>query len=120
MRARLFQRVEREVERFDRRLDQRRRLGRAALEPADGRGERRHSRVGAGERVVRLAQVLGDLLRLHHGGAPLGEHGLLARLRAELVQFGDGVAQPVGLAAGTLDLGRVSLGRLEGLAPRAP
>ncbi len=43
MGAGLFQRVERGVERLHRRLDQLRRLGAAALEPADGGGKRRHA-----------------------------------------------------------------------------
>jgi len=52
---------------------------------------------------VRLAQVLGDLVHLHHRGAPLGERGFLARLRLELAEFLDRMAQPVGLAPRLLD-----------------
>ena len=107
MRARLLERVERGVERLHRRLDQRRRMRGAALEPAHRRRERRHRRLRARDRIVRLAQVARDLLDLHHGGAPLGERGLLRRLRAEPAQFLDRVAQPVGLALRALDLGAV-------------
>ena len=37
----------------------------------------------AGHRLVRVAQIAGDLLGLHHGGAPLGERGLFRRFRRE-------------------------------------
>ena len=69
---------------------------------------------------MRLAQILGDLLARHHRRAPLGKRGLLGRLRRQLFQFLDGVAQPVGLALRTLDLGAMRLDRLLRLAPRRP
>ena len=73
--------------------------------------------IGAGDHVVGLAQILGDLLRLHHRGAPLGQRGLLAGLRRELAQLLDRVAQPVALALGALDFGTMRIGR--GLRLRA-
>ena len=105
MRARLVERGERGVERLHRRLDQRRRMRGAALEPPHRRRQRRHRRLRAGDRVMRLAQVARDLLDLHHGGAPLGERGFFRRLRAEPAQFLDRMAQPVGLALRALDVG---------------
>src|SRR5262245_65372205 len=45
------------------------------------------------------------LLDLHHGRAPLGQHGLFRRLRAELAQLVDRMAQPVGFALRALDVG---------------
>ena len=69
---------------------------------------------------MRIAQVLGHLLGLHHAGAPLGERGFLARLGAELAEFLDRVAQPVAFAFGALDLGAMRVGRGLRLAPRLP
>ena len=111
MRAGLIQRGERGVDRLHHRLDQRRRLGGAALEPPDSSRERRHRRLRAGDAVVRGAQILGNLLRLHHAGAALGERGLLAGLRRELAELTDGVAQPIRLAVCPLDLGAVFFDR---------
>ncbi len=81
MGARLLQPIERGIERLDHRLDQRRRLGLAALQPAQRAGDRGHRRFVAADDVMRLAQIFGHLLDLHHGGAPLGERGFLAGLR---------------------------------------
>ena len=47
---------------------------------ADSAGDRRAL---ARDRLVRVAQVLGHLVDLHHGGALLGERGLLAGLRLQ-------------------------------------
>ena len=79
MRARLVERGERRVDRLHRRLDQRRRLRGAALQPAHRGGERRHRRLRAGDGsrcVTRRSSA--DLFRLHHRRAPFGERGLLA------------------------------------------
>ena len=65
----------------------------------------------------RRAQILGDLFRLHHGGAPFGERRLLAGFRRETAELLDGVAQPFRLAARALDLGAM-MG--DGLLARAP
>ena len=78
----LVERVERGVERLDRRLDQRRRLparrsSRRTAADSAGTGE-----CCAADRLVRLAQIAGDLLGLHHGGAALGQRGFLAGLAA--------------------------------------
>ena len=56
-----------------------------------------------------VAQIAGDFLGLHHGGAPLGQRGLLAGSRRERVELVDGMAQPVGLALGALDLGALRI-----------
>ena len=111
MRAGLVHRRERGVDRLHHRLDQRRRLRGAALEPADRGRERRHRRLRAGDAVVGGAQILGDLLRLHHAGAALGERGLLAGFRRELAELIDGVAQPIRFAVCPLDLGAVFFDR---------
>ena len=98
MAARLVERVQRGIERLDRRLDQRRRLHGAA-------SSRRTAAASGGTgdcgplTLSSVAQILGDLFGLHHGGAPLGERGLLAGLGREVAELLDGVAQPVGLAA---------------------
>ena len=76
----------------------------APLQAADDAGQRRHGGIGAGDHLMRVAQVLGHLLGLHHDGAPLGERRLLAGLRAQRIEFVDGVAQPVAFALGARDL----------------
>ena len=68
---------------------------------------------------MRIAQIAGDLFRLHHAGAPLGERRFLAGLRRELAQLLDRVAQPVGLARGALDLGAMARDRRLGASRRA-
>src|SRR3974390_1507135 len=104
-----LERGERAVERLYHRLDQSRRLRRASLKPADRASEHRHSGIAAGDDFVRFAQVLDDLLRLHHDAAALGQRGLFPRLGAELAELLDRVAQPVALALGALHLGTVRL-----------
>ena len=96
---------ERRVERLHRRLDQRRRLGGAALEPAQRGRQRRRRRLRPRHRRMGVAQVARHLLGRHHGGAPLGERGLLRRLRRQPRELLDRMAQPVGLALRPLDLG---------------
>ena len=115
-----FQRVESGVERLDRRLDQHRSLRGAPLQPADDAGEFRHRRFRSGDGIVSFAQILGDLFRLHHDGAARGERGLFARFGLELVEFVDGVAQPVAFAFGPLDLGAVAVGFFLRGAARLP
>ena len=120
MAAGFLQRGQRHIERFDRRLDQARRLRGAPLQPADHPGKRRHAGIGAGDHLVGIAQVLGHFFGLHHAGAPLGERGFLARLRAKLAEFLDRVAQPVAFALGALDFGAMGVGRGLRLTPRVP
>ena len=74
----------------------------------------------AADRVLRLAQIGGDLLALHHRGAAFGQRGLLAVLRRELLQFVGGVAQIVGLAGGALHAGAMLVEHAVGGAPRLP
>ena len=69
---------------------------------------------------MRFAQILRNFLGLHHHAAPLGQRGFLSRLRAELRQFLDRVAQPVAFAPGALDLGAMLGGSGCGFAPRLP
>ena len=54
---------------------------------------------------MRVAQILGDLFRLHHQRAAIGKRGFLAGLRRKLAQFGDGMVQLVAFALGAFDLG---------------
>ena len=69
---------------------------------------------------MRVAQVFGHLLGLHHAGAAFGQRGFLARLRRQLAEFLDGVAQPVAFALGALDLGAMGIGRSLRGAARLP
>ncbi len=105
--ARLVERGERRIERLHRRLYIERRLGVAALQPPHRRRQHWDRRLRARHHRFGLAQILGDLFRLHHAGAAAGERGLLARLRRELRQFLRGMAQPVCFAPGPFDLGAV-------------
>ena len=58
---------------------------------------------------MRVAQIAGDLFRLHHGGAPRRPARSPRRpAGASLLQFLDGMAQPVGLALRALDLGAMA------------
>ena len=106
--------------RFDDRLDQRRRLRCAALQPPHRGRQRRHRRLRPGDGFVRRPQILGDFFGLHHGGAPLGERGLLAGLRAKPAELVDRMAKPLGFAAGALDLGAMRLHRGLARAPLVP
>ena len=56
--------------------------------------------MGAADGVLRLAQIGGDLLALHHRGAAFGERGLLAIPGRKLLQFVGGMAQIIRLAGG--------------------
>ena len=107
----LFQRVDRDIDRLHRRLDQRGRIGGAAFQAAYGGGQRRHRRMGAADRLLRLAQVACDLLALHHDGAASGERRLLAVLRLQRLQFVGGVAQIVRLAGGAFHAGAMRVER---------
>ncbi len=120
MAARLVERGERRIERLDRRLDIERRLGVASLEPTHGSRQHRHRRLGARHHGFGFAQILRDLFRLHHAGAAAGEHGLLAGLRRKLGKLLGGMAQPVGLALGPLDLGAMAGDLLLGGAAQRP
>ncbi len=120
MRARLIQRGQRRVDGFDHRLDQRRRLRRAALQPPHRGRQRRHRRLRSGDGFERRPQILGGFFGLHHGGAALGERGLLAGLRAEPAELVDRMAKPLRFAAGALDLGAMRLHRGLARAPLVP
>ena len=69
---------------------------------------------------MRIAQIARDLLGCHHGGAALGERGLLRRRGLERGQFFHRMAQPIGLALGTLDLGALGGERGFASAPLVP
>ena len=120
MPVRFVQSVERRVDRFDDRLDQRRCLSGAALEPPHRGRERRHRRLRPGNGFLGRTQILGGFFRLHHGGAPVGERSLLARLGGELAEFVDRVPQPFRFAAGALDFGAMRRDRGLAFAPFVP
>ncbi len=67
-----------------------------------------------------VAEIAGDLLGLHHGGAAVGQRGFLAGLGLELAEFLDRVTQPIGLAGRALDIGAVLRDRILGLAAGIP
>ena len=120
MAAGVVQRAERGIERLHRRLDQLRRLRLAPLQAADDAGQRRNGGIGAGDHLMGVAQILGHLFGLHHDGAPLGERRLLAGLRAQSIEFLDGMAQPVAFALGARDLFAVGAGCFFRGAARLP
>ena len=116
----LLQRVDRDIDRLHRGLDESRRIGRPPFEPPHRRREAGYRRLIATDGVLRLAQVGGDLLALHHGGAAGGQRRFLAVLWRELFQFIGGVPQIIGLARGALHAGAVVVEQTIGLAPRLP
>ena len=118
--ARLVERRERGIERLHRRLDIERRLGVAALKPTHGCRQHRDRRLGTRHHRFGLAQILGDLFRLHHAGATAGERGLLARLGRKIGQFLGGMTQPVGFTPRPLHLGAVARDLLVGGAAHRP
>ena len=61
--------------------------------------------MGTADRILRLAQIGGDLLALHHRGAAFGKLSLLAVLWPQRLQFVGGVAKIIGLAGGALHAG---------------
>ena len=56
----------------------------------------------AADGVLRLAQIAGDLLPLHHRGPAFGKGGLLAVFGLQLFQFVGSMPQIIGLARGAL------------------
>ena len=115
-----FQRIDCDVDRLHRRLDQRRRIGGAAFQPPHRRGKRRHRRMRAADRFLRLAQVAGDLLALHHRGAAFGKRRLLAVLGLQRLQLVGGMAQIIRLTGGALHAGAMLVERIVGGPPRLP
>ena len=120
MPPRLFQRVERRVERLHRGLQQPRRLRGAALQPAHRRRQGRHRRRAAGHSLVGLAQIARDLLALHHLGAAIRQRGFLASPGRQLGELLNRVTQPVGFARRALDIGAMAGDRGFGLAAGIP
>ena len=116
----LLERVDGGIDRLHGGLDQRGGIGRPPLEPAHRRRKCRHRRMVAADGIQRLAQVGGDLLALHHGGAAFGERGLLAVLGRKLLQFVGGVPQIVRLARGSLHAGAMLVEHGVGGAPCLP
>ena len=108
---RFLQRVDGGVDRLDRRLDQLRRTRGTPFQPAHRRRKRRDRRMVAADRLLRLAQIAGDLLALHHDGAAFGERSLFAVAGCEFFQFIGGVAEIVGFARGALHAGAVLVER---------
>ena len=119
-RLRGIERNQRPVERLDDLVEQARRFGRLALQPAQQAGQLRHRRRRARQHLLRIGDVGGDLLGPHHRGALLRKLGLLAGLRVELRQFGGRGAQIFRLARRRLDLGAVARKFLVGAAPALP
>ncbi len=74
----------------------------------------------AADGVLRLAQIGGDLLALHHRGAALRQCGLLAVPGLKLLQLIGGVAQIVRLAGGTLHGRTMFVEHAVGGAPCVP
>ena len=74
----------------------------------------------AAHRVLRLAQIAGDFLALHHRGAALGQRGFLAVPGLELFQLVGGVAQIIRLARGALHARAVLVKRRMRGAARVP
>ncbi len=74
----------------------------------------------AADGVLRLAQIGGDLLALHHHRAAVGERRLLAVLRRERLQFIGSMAQIVRLARGAFHAGAVLVERTVRRAARVP
>ncbi len=118
--ARLVKRRQRGIERLHGRIDKAGRLGGAPLQPAHCGRQRRHRRAAARHDGLGLAQILGDLFGLHHAGAAFRQRGFLARLGRKLRQLVSRMAQPVGLALGTLHLGAVARDLLLGIAADCP
>jgi hypothetical protein len=58
---------------------------------------------------VGVVEILRDLLGRHHEEAPVGERCLLARLRIERSELGDGVAKVIGFLSRRLDPGAVAV-----------
>ncbi len=116
----LFQRVDGDIDRSHRRFDQRRRIGGTAFQPAYRGRQRRHRRMVTADRLLRLAQIAGDLLALHHRGAAFGERGFLAVLGRQRLQFVGGVAEIVGFAGGAVHAGAMFVERADSAAPRFP
>ena len=120
MRARVLDGGERDVERLEGRLDQAGDLGAATLEATRRRRQRGHRRLVARHRLVRITQVAGDLLGLHHGGTPLGQRRLLRGLRGQLRKLRHRVTQPFGLALHALHLGALRCQRALAAAQLVP
>jgi hypothetical protein len=99
----LLQRDHRRGQRRDRGVDQLRRLGGAALQPAQHARQGGNWRSGTAHRLIGFDDVAGDLLGSHHALAPRCQRLFLTRLGCELAELGHGMAQEIGLLAGGLD-----------------
>ncbi len=74
----------------------------------------------AADRLLRLAQIGGDFLALHHHRAPVGERGLLAVLGRQVLQLIRGMAQIIRFPRGPLHAGAVLVERTVCRAPCLP
>ena len=120
LRAGFIERGQRRIERLHRRIDQRRRLRPPPLQPAQRGRQRGNRRTLAGHRLMRIAQILRDLVGRHHGGALLGERALLACFRLQPREFLNRMAQPVGLAPRLFDTRAMRRDRFLGAATYVP
>ena len=120
LRARVIERGQRRIERLHRRIDQRGRLRPTSLQPAQRGRQRGDRRALAGHRLMRIAQILRDLVGRHHGGALFGERALLAGFRLQPRELLDRMAQPVGLAPRLFDTRAMRRDRFLGAATYIP
>src|SRR5438552_2788746 len=74
----------------------------------------------AGHRLTGIAQVAGNLLRLHHDGALVGKDGFLRRLGSKPLELLDRVAEKICLALRSLDLGAMGRHRARPRTPLVP
>ena len=109
-------RVDRFIQRFDARLEQRRRLRQAALQPArEGEHERQDGGF-AGQVVTRVANVGCDLLALHHHLPARGERLFLIWLDGEAGKLLVRMGGELGFGLRGLDPRALGLERALGLA----
>ena len=114
---RVGERVERRVQPVDRLVQKAGQFVALAVEALQEAGELRDRRGRAGQLLMGVVDVGGDLLRPHHHLAALGQFLLLAGDRREVGEFVDGGAQIIGLAGGRLDAGAMGAQLVLGGAP---
>ena len=112
-------RIDRFIQGFDARLEQRRRLRQAALQPArEGEHERQDGGF-AGQVIARVANVGCDLLALHHRLAARSQRLFLVRLDGEFAELLMRMGGELGLGLRGLDPRALGLERALGLAQGA-
>ena len=109
-------RIDRLVQRLDARLEQRRRLRQAALQPAREGKHERHDGGFAGQVIARVANVGRDLLTLHHRLAARGKRLFLVRLDGEFAELLVRMGGELGFGLRRRDPRALGLERALGLA----